>query len=84
MLQFTVKETYFATFLSGQLFAVAAEGKQLIRDSKPTDWITGAAVVNAFYMPDYNSISKQKLTEMNVREELGIALFVVLYFRRFE
>ncbi|XP_055330910.1 neprilysin-11-like [Paramacrobiotus metropolitanus] len=54
---FTVKDDLLGTFITAQNFVVDVEGKKLLRPNEVTDWITGAAVVNAFYMPDYNSIS---------------------------
>ncbi|GAV06046.1 hypothetical protein RvY_16085 [Ramazzottius varieornatus] len=49
--------TYFLNYAKGRDFETQVEGQMLVKGNKRTGWITGPAIVNAFYSPNHNSIS---------------------------
>ncbi|OQV17916.1 Neprilysin-11 [Hypsibius exemplaris] len=54
---FIAHDDYLLNFLAGRRFQVEVEGRLYLKGNDPLDWITGSAVVNAFYSPSHNSIS---------------------------
>ncbi|GAU89106.1 hypothetical protein RvY_01697 [Ramazzottius varieornatus] len=54
---FRPNNTYFYNYVKGRNFETQVEGKMLVKGNNASDWITGPAIVNAFYSPNHNSIS---------------------------
>ncbi|OQV15255.1 Neprilysin [Hypsibius exemplaris] len=52
-----ISSSYLNNGISRNRWATKFEGAQLLTGTLPTSWITGPAVVNAFYAPTLNSIS---------------------------
>ena len=56
---FTPNGTYFHNYIKGRQFETQVEGRMLVKGNNPSDWITGPAIVNAFYSPNHNSICRR-------------------------
>ncbi|OQV17915.1 Neprilysin-11 [Hypsibius exemplaris] len=54
---FVAQDGHLPNFLGGRRFATQVQGRLFSKVNARTDWIAGAAVVNAFYSPMHNSIS---------------------------
>ncbi|GAU94895.1 hypothetical protein RvY_06594 [Ramazzottius varieornatus] len=54
---FIASNTFLENYASGRRFEVQLEGREFASRNNKTDWISGPAIVNAFYSPSRNSIT---------------------------